>query len=151
MPGTYTGLNLTGGTVTLQSGTYIFTGDIQLGGQAQILLPAGTGAVTIYALGNVSVKGNSSITNGSLIPSNLMIIGGATATTFDVENGNPIYGAVYGPNSTVTVNGNAQVYGAIVASSLTMKGNGALHYDAALAKASVGGSSLSGFKITSRW
>ena len=43
------------------------------------------------------------------------------------------YGALYGPNSTINIQGNAEVYGSIVARTVNVTGSAIVHYDEALA------------------
>lgn len=135
-PGTYRNLNLRG-NLQLQAGTYIFTGDIDLSGQASILLPTtGNQKVTIYVLGKVEITGNSSINGNTKLPTNLTIYGGPKTEKFEISGlggqSQGLYFALYAPYTEFEISGNAEIFGSVISDTFEMSGNGALHFDNAL-------------------
>jgi hypothetical protein len=116
--GTYcSGMTISGGTVTLSAGTYIFyQGVLSMTAQSKLV---GTSDVTIILTGasgnyaNIQMTGQSTIhitapTSGTL--KGLAILQNASATTsssFAGGTGNTISGAMVFPNTSVTYTGNS--------------------------------------------
>jgi hypothetical protein len=149
-PGVYTTLSGKGGsTIQLEAGAYVFSGDISFSGNSRLLLPSDSGSVTIYALGDISITGNS-LVNDTLQPSKLLIYGGPDTVSIAVSGNGQAYLALYAPAAAFTNSGNIDIYGAAVVGSLTLKGSSAMHYDKALIKVSAGGPCQT-MTILSRW
>ncbi|MDQ7825257.1 MAG: hypothetical protein RDV48_20825 [Candidatus Eremiobacteraeota bacterium] len=158
-PGIYTELELKG-PLQLAGGTYVFTGDVQLSGSANLLAPTNGDKVTIYILGDTKISGNSTI-NGTTAanpnpkPGNFLIYGGSSEQEFEINGvgskSNGLYFALYAPHSDVKIGGNSSValHGAIASNTLTIGGSNGLHYDLQLN--SPDGPQASGLNILSRW
>lgn len=162
-PGTYLSLQASGGgtSVVLQAGVYVFTEDITLLSQSSLVVPAGTGPVTIYALGNIDFGGGE-IINETLRAPNLIIYGGPDTTTVKISGGSQVYLGLYAPSATgtITLSGNADIYGSIITNLLTIDGpskkqatgNVGIHYDTSLSSGiAYTGGSMARLITTSRW
>jgi predicted acyltransferase (DUF342 family) len=49
-----------------------------------------------------------------------------------IQGNNTFYGAIYGPDATVTIQGNAEIFGSVIADQVNVQGNAVIHYDEAL-------------------
>ncbi|HEY4329485.1 MAG TPA: hypothetical protein VGN88_07100 [Phycisphaerae bacterium] len=119
-------LNVTDGTVAVvyvNGNVAINTGKIVLQGSAQLAL---------YVNGSITLT-NGSINNGGNT-THLAIFGGPAGGTISLTNtGAAIYGSIYAPQHTMTMQTSApKFFGGVVASSLTLKNNAAFHFDEAL-------------------
>ena len=113
-------------TLNMSSGTYYFN-DVTLSGQATLNI---TGAVKIYATGNLYRGGGVTVNVNSGIAKNLQVY--MTGGTANITSYNDFYGVIYGPNTDMTLDGNADLFGAVVGKTLTVTGSGHAHYDEAL-------------------
>lgn len=148
LPGTYTDLiGSSRSTIQLQTGTYVFTGDINLSGGAAMEIPPGAGPVTIYVLGDISISGGSQI-NPEGTPGNLLIIGGPETKKVEINGNGEAYFGLYAPAADVTVFGNGRIYGSVVSDKLNINGNAGIHFDKALESVSLSGE---GVTVKSRW
>jgi len=94
-----------------------------------------SGSVTVYLTGAFTAQGNSSMG----VPSNpkQMLVqmtptAGGTIEAGTLTGSTQFYGALYAPNSPITITGNADVYGSIIAKSVNLAGSASIHYDQAL-------------------
>lgn len=114
--------------LTLTEGTYWFAG-IRAEARSSIQT---AGQVTIYVTGAVDFRGQAMIGAGNQPTAlHLNILGNPNVR---IEGGGLLVGAIYAPEATVVVRGNAEVYGAIVGRALRLEGNATVHYDEALAE-----------------
>lgn len=153
-------LNVPGNqTVWLDPGTYSFD-KITMQPNSNLVI-SGSGQVTIYMTGRF-FAGSGARINPFGVPTNLLIFSnnngtddppapsnGEEAFYFDNDNGvgasGEFYGAIYAPNGEVELqnatdpNRGWKIYGAIVAKKLDIEDYARLHYDLALAQASIPG------------
>lgn len=123
-------LKLTGKhTQTLTSGTYVAS-ELDIGGNAQLIIDASAGPVNLYVTGEISLGGNG-VANASGQPKNfnLVQVGGADV---DMTGNTDFVGTVYAPDSELEVKGNGDIYGAIIAASVDLVGNADVHFDQSL-------------------
>ncbi len=132
-------LSISGNSIRdLGTGTYWFT-SISITGNALLRV---TGAVKIYVSGSIDIGGNGIATAGNL-PPNLFIYGTAAdpgsptvnvCTSVHIHGNGDLYGAVYAPSASITVDGNGSVFGSLTGNTVRINGsNGArFHYDEAL-------------------
>lgn len=114
--------------LTLTEGTYWFD---RIKAEARSSIQT-SGQVTIYVTGAVDFRGQAMIGAGNQPTAlRLNIIGNPNVR---IEGGGLLVGAIYAPEATVVVRGNAEVYGAIVGRALRLEGNATVHYDEALAE-----------------
>jgi hypothetical protein len=130
LPANYTShgaVNLKGGqTLTLTTGNHYFM-SLSMGGKSSLKV---TGPAKVYVQGSFMMDGNSAIATAGDKPSNLEIyVLGSSPVNLGNNN---LYASVYAPQSTVTMNGNADLFGAIVAGFIQMNGNNTIHYDETL-------------------
>ncbi|MBN1628698.1 MAG: hypothetical protein JW990_02945, partial [Thermoleophilia bacterium] len=131
-------------------------GEVALSGEEELVLEAGTyhvtslavsgsakvtcnGKVDLYVgaesgvseLVDISIGGNG-IVNTSAIPSNLTVYCFDNVATVDICGNGALYGALYAPNSVVTLNA-GDLYGALVGRQVVMNGNDStIYYDESL-------------------
>ena len=149
-------LNVSGGNeshpkvVTIPSGTCVYQSIACSGNYSTLIIPANT---RLYVLGDFTVTGQARVTtyegveiyvggtgnfagqglvNATGVPSNLQVFGTGTSPMLSFTGLNDFYGAIYAPDSTVYMGGNAQFFGAAVGDDVTLAGNTTFHYDEAL-------------------
>ena len=94
-----------------------------------------SGAVKIYLTGKLSAKGNSTV--GVIDQPSQMRFLMATNSEVTLNEGmvtgdNAFYGALYGPEASITVTGHAEVFGSIIAKNVNLQGSAWIHYDESL-------------------
>ncbi|MBI4342235.1 MAG: hypothetical protein HY599_02585 [Candidatus Omnitrophica bacterium] len=118
-------------TVTLPPGTYCYQ-NLTLQGGGTL---TASGDVTIYITGLYIARGNST-TGVPSNPKSMLIMmaptGDATIEQGTITGSTGFYGALYAPDSTINVTGNAEVYGSIIAERVNVSGSAAIHYDESL-------------------
>lgn len=96
-----------------------------------------TGPVTVYITGQFVAKGNSLMGVPS-DPTDLLVLmtptGGATIEQGTMTGTTGFYGALYGPNSTINITGNAEIFGSVIAQTINVTGSATIHYDEALSE-----------------
>ena len=94
-----------------------------------------SGPVTVYITGEFDAKGNSLMGVPS-DPEQMLVLmtptGDVTIEEGTLTGSTGFYGALYGPNSTIDIQGNAEVFGSIIAQTINVTGSAAIHYDEAL-------------------
>lgn len=127
-------LSSTGGP--LGNGTYCFD-DLDVRGGSQL---TADGPVKMYLTGDLRLGGNSSSGSSSSVgvagdPTKLIILIASTGAQLEgsVTGSAKFYGAVYGPQATLTISGNAEVFGSIIAKVVNLTGSAVIHRDDALA------------------
>ncbi len=126
---TTTSLSPTGGP--LGNGTYCYS-NLTLSGGSTL---TASGSVTVYLTGQLVASGNSTV-GVPATPKNMLFLMDSTAGAL-LQNGTlsgstKFYGAVYGPQATITISGNADVYGSIIGKQINVTGSASIHYDEAL-------------------
>jgi hypothetical protein len=111
---------------SMPPGEYYFN-DFSVGGQAVLTV---SGPTTIYVTGNLDTSGGNMI-NSSQLPNNMRIL--MTGGTARINAGVSFYGLFYGPDTSITMNGNAVIYGAIVGSDVRSNGTAEIYFDEGLA------------------
>lgn len=120
-------------TTTLAPGTYCYR-NLTIQGHATL---TASGKVTIYLTGSLSAKGNSTIGIQDDPTKMLFLMGSSSEATLEegtITGSNIFYGAVYGPQSTINITGNAEVFGSIIARTVNVTGSASLHDDVALSE-----------------
>jgi hypothetical protein len=113
----------------LSSGSYLLS-SLSITGNGQLTADNSNGAVTLYVTGTIAIRGNG-IRNLSGMPGLLAIVqvGGANVT---VGGGAALYGTIYAPDSSLTINGAGHRYGSFIGNVVSLSGTGGVHYDQAL-------------------
>ncbi len=120
-------LSVSGRSVlTLPGGTYWYS-SIDISGQAAVSF---SGPAVLYVSGPVSISGQGIVTAGNLPPNLLIYVRGSPAVS--VSGQGDFYGAIYAPDSPVTLSGNAAFYGAVVGDTIDNSGIELFRYDEAL-------------------
>lgn len=126
-------LSLQGSTVwTLSSpGTYCFR---HLGVRGGATLTS-DGPVTIYLTESLNFEGDSTIgvVNDPTKFLFLMASGSNVTMTGSIEGDANMYAAMYGPDASINIEGDAVIYGSVIGNRVEMSGDAVLHYDEALA------------------
>jgi Tfp pilus assembly protein PilX len=89
---------------------------------------SGTGTCTLYVGGPVTLNGSGSMNFFGQNTSNFTLF---TTGSDDVtlNSTSQIWGAVYAPRSSVSMQSSSRMYGAIMCKDLTMQGTSAFHFD----------------------
>lgn len=91
-----------------------------------------SGDVTVYITGQFRATGNSLMGNVS-DPTQLLVkmtSSGDVAIDPGVMSGTTgFYGALYAPESTIDISGNAEIFGSIIAAQINVTGHASIHYD----------------------
>lgn len=94
-----------------------------------------SGPVTVYLTGQFVAKGDS-IMGVPSSPQQMLVLmtasGDATLEQGTLTGSTGFYGALYGPQSTINITGNATIYGSVIAQSVNVTGSASVHYDEAL-------------------
>ncbi|HEX9780029.1 MAG TPA: hypothetical protein VGB20_02310 [bacterium] len=118
-------------TLASASGPYCFRNVTVNGGG---VLTA-DGPVTVYLTGTLFATGNTIVGVPDSPTSMLFLVtteeGGATLEG-TLTGSSQFYGALYGPQATIHIQGNAEVYGSIIGEAVDLSGSAVLHYDEAL-------------------
>lgn len=127
---TTTTLSPTGGP--LGNGTYCYC-NLTLSGGSTL---TASGSVTVYLTGQLVASGNSTV-GIPATPKDMLFLMDSTAGALlqhgTLSGSTQFYGAVYGPQATITMSGNADVYGSIVGKQINVTGSATIHYDEGLA------------------
>ena len=94
-----------------------------------------SGPVKVYITGQFTARGDSQFGVVSDPKQMLMLMtstGDATLEQGTITGSTTFYGALYGPSSTIDIQGNAEVFGSIVAQTVNVTGSAAIHYDETL-------------------
>jgi len=127
-------------TIIGPSNIYLTSGgSLELSGQSEVIISdASTGAVNIYADGDVTISGQG-VANQTTIPSNFIIFGTGTGSRDITFTGQAdFYGAIYAPTAEMTISGQGELFGAFSGESVTMSGQAKIHYDEALGRLDLG-------------
>jgi hypothetical protein len=115
----------------LSPGTYCYN-NLVIQGNATF---TASGQVTIYVTGYLNAQGNSTF-GVAADPGQMVVLmpssGGVVIEQGTLQGNTAFYGAVYAPDSEITISGNAEIYGSVVAQQVNVSGNAAIHYDEAL-------------------
>lgn len=114
-------------SITLTGGTYYFD-SVRMTGQARIYV---TGPTVIYVKGD-GVFGGGGIVNATENPANLLVY--SEGSTLSLKGGSGFHGAVYAPDSDVTVHGTSDYFGTIVGRTVHFQGDAAVHVDESIVK-----------------
>lgn len=120
--------------------TLYITGGLNIGTGTKIVVNNNTdingnfiSSLALHVTGDLKIDGDG-IDNQTLLPKRLAIFDSATSKTIEMGTDTPFYGAIYAPNSSLTINSNTQnIYGSIVAGAVTFNGTAPqIHYDISL-------------------
>ena len=127
--GTELELTPTGGP--LSNGTYCYR-NLTVQGNAKL---TASGNVTVYLTGTLTARGDSVIGNPlNPMAMAMLMVSNAQATLEEgtFTGSTQFYGGLYGPDATITVQGNAEVFGSVVGKVVNVTGSAAIHYDEAM-------------------
>lgn len=118
-------------TVSLAPGVYCYR-NLTIEGNADL---TASGDVTIYITGELNARGNTVVGVPDDPSQMLFLMTASSSATLEqsIEGNNTFYGAIYGPQATIDIRGNATIFGAVVAQNIEVSGNATIHYDENLA------------------
>ncbi|MBI3011760.1 MAG: hypothetical protein HYY58_04665 [Candidatus Omnitrophica bacterium] len=113
------------------NGTYCYR-DLTIQGNGTLTT---AGSVTVYLTGQLTAQGNS-IVGAPSDPKQMLILMSPTSSG-TLENGTltgstQFYGAIYGPEATVNITGDAEIFGSVIIKQANVSGSAEIHYDKAL-------------------
>ena len=93
------------------------------------------GMVKIYISDELKINGNSTVGVASdpTLMRILMSTGSAATMEGTITGSTDVYAAIYGPQATINISGNAKVFGAVIAKQVNVSGSAEIHYDEATA------------------
>ena len=109
--------------------TLYVDGDFTMENNGEVAIQSGS--LTVYLSGTLTVKNYARVNNDGT-PGDVIIYGTSTSTTVLFDNEAILFGAVYSPDATVTMQGNTSAYGAMIGTALEAKNTAKIHYDEAL-------------------
>lgn len=117
-------------TTTLSSavGTYCFR-NVTINGGGTL---TANGPVKIYMTGELKAVGNGTVVGVASNPLAMRFLMASTAgATLEgtITGSTRFYGALYGPQASIKVQGHAEVFGSIIAQSVHLWGSAEIHYD----------------------
>ncbi|MDP3702989.1 MAG: hypothetical protein Q8R78_01160 [Candidatus Omnitrophota bacterium] len=118
-------------TVTLTAGTYCYR-NLIIQGNGTL---TASGSAKVYLTGTLNAQGNSSVgvpSDPTMMVFLMTSTSEATLEQGEITGSNKFYGAIYGPQATINITGNAEVYGAIIADRVNLTGSAVIHYDEAV-------------------
>lgn len=126
------------GDVEVKAGTKTITGPgsiqvkkLKVSSGARLFINNAAGPVTIYATDEVSISDQAVIDLADPRPEHFAIYVTSTKAVQFV-GGSRASAAVYAPNSSVTIGGDAEFSGAVVGKTVAIKDRGRVHYDSTL-------------------
>jgi len=117
----------------LNNGTYCYR-DLEVKGGGTL---TASGPVAVYLTYQLTLRGNATVGVPST-PSNMLFLMAPTSDAVlqpEVLTGSSVfYGAIYGPEATIRIQGNASVFGSVIAKDVYTTGSASIHYDQALSQ-----------------
>ncbi len=136
-------------TLNITGPANIVISNLDLRSNAQIVVDATAGPVTLYVLDNFIINSNAQIYSTDYRPQNVAInllsdnvINPEVTVQLDVvdfASNSKIYGTIYAPNAAVVINSNFELFGSLVARSVDLDSNCFFHFDEALISATSSG------------
>lgn len=136
-PGTYGGLTVSGGTLVLQGGTYVFaasrnsSGNIVVKGGGTITVAPGASPVRVFFSGDWDSQGGA-IINPSGKAASLVMVGASTTTSVTLVGGTDATYGFYAPTADIKVTGGSDIFGGLVGASVKITSGTNIHLDAGL-------------------
>jgi hypothetical protein len=122
-------------TVTLKGPAVIVADSLHTVSNSNIKIDSTGGPVTLYCTGSFMMDSNTGVTATSGIPSDFQVnITGASAAK--LSSNTTLYGVVYAPNATLSLDANIDFYGSVVAKKIIQDSNCRVHFDESLNKTS---------------
>jgi hypothetical protein len=144
--GQYGKIDLTGNgkQVTIQGARTLYvTGNVNLQNKAHIIV-AQSSSLTLYVGGSITLKHNAHIEEATYDPTKVLILGTASCTQIDIEDGFMFYGGLYAPAANMEFQSQAEVHGAFACRTLNkMETQAKLYYDDRLRNLQVSGTATS--------
>ena len=157
----------TGSTQTLTSGSYkipsvtlsnssklTISGDVTLyvtgsayaSNSSSIEITSGS-SLTLYIDGILGVSNTAKVNNVTQIPSKFLVYSRYSSPNgIQMSNNLNLYGAVYAPDTEVTLSNSVEFFGAFITKTMNLSNSTKVHYDEALQ--SLGGSSGGSYSVT---
>lgn len=112
------------------------TGNMELKNGAKVEVNNGS-SLKLYIDGNISAKNSAGINNKGKLPSDVQIYGTGTGQNFDLKNSSNLYGVIYAPEATMSLDNGGSAYGSFITKTFELKNSGDVYYDKALRQASL--------------
>lgn len=136
-PGTYGDVTVSGGTLVLQSGTYVFaaakssTGSILVKGGGIVEVAPGATNVRVFFSGSWDSQGGA-IINPTGKAANLVFIGAPTVASVTLVGGTDATYGFYASTADIKITGGSDINGGLVGASIKITSNTNIHFDAGL-------------------
>lgn len=133
----------TGSTINITGPATVVFDSLQISSTAKINVNATAGPVAIYVQNNFIMSSNAMIASTTKRPLDVSLIlnsdniidpdGIVDLDQIDLSSNSQIYGTIYAPNASITVNSNFELFGALIAKKVWLDSNSLLHFDEQLA------------------
>jgi hypothetical protein len=127
------GVNDPGGLVPNNVVYMYITGNVDVGGNAQLRVNPGA-TLILYVNGAHFDAGGNGVANlsGTQYPMRLQVYCTSNTTAVDIRGGTDFISAIKAPYATIGISGSPAFYGAFVGNSVTASGGGGVHFDVQL-------------------
>jgi hypothetical protein len=133
----------TGSTINITGPATVVFDSLQISSTAKINVNATNGPVAIYVQNNFIMSSNAMIASATKRPLDVALIlnsdniidpdGIVDLDQIDLSSNSQIYGTIYAPNASITVNSNFELFGALIAKKVWLDSNSLVHFDEQLA------------------
>lgn len=115
---------------------------IHTSSNANITVTAGK-TLEVYTNGNIALDSNNNINVGNDAKNFSLYGTNPTSQSFVLSSNVSIYGTIYAPFASFSIDSNCNLYGAIITNTIQMDSNAGFHYDESLANTGTG----AGFRV----
>lgn len=129
----------TGATLNVTGPATLVFDSLTLNSTAKINVNASGGPVKIYVQNNFVMSSNTLIASSTKKPSDVSISlnsdniidpdGIVDLDQIDFSSNSQLYGTIYAPNASITINSNFEVFGALIAKKVWLDSNSRVHFD----------------------
>lgn len=129
----------TGATLNVTGPATLVFDSLTLSSTAKINVNAAAGPVKIYVQNNFVMSSNTLIASSTKKPADVSIFlasdnildpdGIVDLDQLDFNSNSQLYGTLYAPHASITVNSNFEVFGALIAKKVWLDSNSRIHFD----------------------
>jgi hypothetical protein len=129
----------TGATLNITGPATLVFDSLALSSNAKININAAAGPVKMYVQNNFVMSSNTLIASGTKRPADVSMFlnsdnildpdGIVDLDQIDFNSNSQLYGTIYAPNASITVNSNFEVFGALIAKKVWLDSNSRIHFD----------------------
>lgn len=124
---------------------WLVNGNFEMSGNTRLHIAKGS-SLTVFTTGVVKIGASAKVITedegitDSGFASLSFFSSNASRKGFEFSGATDLYAAIYAPNTEVVLNGSGQLYGTVRGATIDLSGATGVHFDAALKKLKIGGS-----------